>query len=92
MQIKDTMYETDMDATQVRFTATGIGPVLLDKQALATLLGCSIVGLNVRVRTGQVPKPVKIGKHVRWPLKVIERWIDAGCPRSAVATRTAQPK
>jgi Helix-turn-helix domain len=81
-----------MDTTQVKCAATGVGPVLLTKDDLAAILGCSIVALNVRVRTGRVLPPVKVGNHCRWPLKAVEAWIDAGCPRSGDATRAGQPK
>jgi len=43
--------------------------------------------LNVSTRTvwrllsaGQLPKPVRIGRSVRWRHEVLEEWIRLGCP------------
>lgn len=30
--------------------------------------------------TGEIPKPVKIGRSVRWQLKELAAWLEAGCP------------
>jgi predicted DNA-binding transcriptional regulator AlpA len=38
---------------------------------------------NLR-KSGRIPQPVKLGERVIWPRKVIEQWIDAGCPAIAV--------
>jgi excisionase family DNA binding protein len=38
---------------------------------------------NLR-KEGRMPLPVKLGTSVRWPRRVIEAWIDAGCPALAV--------
>ena len=33
--------------------------------------------LNV---SGKLPKPLKIGRAVRWDVRIIEDWISLGCP------------
>jgi hypothetical protein len=29
---------------------------------------------------GETPRPIRIGRAVRWSLEVLKKWLDAGCP------------
>ncbi len=47
---------------------------------VAELLACSERHAYRLVRSGTIPRPVKLGQLNRWPRSVIERWIEEGCP------------
>ena len=50
---------------------------------VATLIKCSDRHITTLRKNGKIPQPVKLGASVRWPRRLIEDWIDAGCPPSA---------
>ena len=54
---------------------------MLDVQAVAELLACSTRHVYRLADSGRMPRPVKLGKLVRWSRSVIEEWIAGGCPR-----------
>lgn len=60
-----------------------------EESARARLIPVDAVGamLNLSGRqvyrladAGKMPRPIKVGGAVRWDRRVIERWIDNGCP------------
>jgi excisionase family DNA binding protein len=53
--------------------------VLLDVQAVASMLGCSNRHVYRLSDCGRMPRPVKLGALVRWNRASVERWIVAGC-------------
>jgi excisionase family DNA binding protein len=55
-------------------------PALLDVDAVAKLLTCSPRTVWRLSDAGKMPAPVRVGRLVRWPLKVLMEWIDRGCP------------
>ncbi|MDY7011201.1 MAG: helix-turn-helix domain-containing protein [Planctomycetota bacterium] len=55
-------------------------PAMLDIQAVADLLGCSIRHVYRLSDAGLMPRPVKLGALVRWSRAAILDWIDKGCP------------
>ncbi len=55
--------------------------VLLDRRAVAALLGCSAKHVGRLADSGRMPAPVRLGWLVRWRREEIERWIADGCPR-----------
>ena len=55
--------------------------VMLDVQAVADLLTCSTRHVYRLADSGRMPRPIKLGKLVRWSRSVIEEWIAGGCPR-----------
>lgn len=55
-------------------------PAMLTHRQLAAMLCVSERTLYRRRAAGEVPRPVRIGGVVRWPLDVIESWISRGCP------------
>ena len=53
---------------------------LLDVGAVAQLLGVSARHVYRLTDAGHMPKPVRLGRLVRWPRKSVLDWIAAGCP------------
>jgi predicted DNA-binding transcriptional regulator AlpA len=53
---------------------------LLTASAVADKLGISIRTLRRLELQGKVPPPLRIGGSVRWPVKLIDAWIEAGAP------------
>ena len=58
--------------------------LMLDTRDVARLLKCSGRHVANLRKAGFMPLPVKLGASVRWPRRVIEEWIAAGCPPKAV--------
>jgi predicted DNA-binding transcriptional regulator AlpA len=57
-----------------------IAPVL-DRDALAKLLGVSVRSVDRMRKRGQLPAPIIIGtRNPRWLAKEIEKWLEAGAP------------
>lgn len=53
---------------------------LLSARETAEDLGISIRTLRRLADAGKGPKPVRIGRCLRWRLADIKSWISAGCP------------
>jgi predicted DNA-binding transcriptional regulator AlpA len=54
-------------------------PVLIDKHAVAGLLGVSWRHVDRLRDRGAMPPPVKLGASVRWNKSAILDWIAGGC-------------
>jgi predicted DNA-binding transcriptional regulator AlpA len=54
---------------------------LLDVNAVAALIGASSRTVRRLADWGRMPRPVSLGRMVRWQRSVIEEWIRGGCPR-----------
>ena len=52
----------------------------LDAKSLAALLQVSERHLRRLDAAGELPRPVKLGRAVRWPVSEFRAWLDAGCP------------
>ena len=52
---------------------------LLDVQAVAALLDCSVRHVYRLSDAGKMPAPVRLGSLVRWSSASIREWIDQGC-------------
>jgi predicted DNA-binding transcriptional regulator AlpA len=57
--------------------------LLLDAQELAEELRLSLRHVRRLDDTGKLPRPIRLGKSVRWARAEIVRWIEAGCPDRA---------
>jgi predicted DNA-binding transcriptional regulator AlpA len=68
---------------QATLTRPAVLPELLDVRAVAELLGCSSRHVYQMVKTGAMPRPVKLGVLNRWPQGRIQKWIADGCPRNS---------
>jgi len=53
---------------------------MLSAESLALMLNVSSKTLARWSRAGRMPRPMRIGRLVRWDRERIDRWIDAGCP------------
>lgn len=53
---------------------------LLTAADLAGLLKVNRSTLYSWLSSGRLPMPLRIGKSVRWAKRIIDRWIEAGCP------------
>jgi len=56
---------------------------LLTTDDLARLLNCSPRSIRRLADQGSVPRPVKIGRLVRWRRAVVDEWLAEGCPTLA---------
>jgi excisionase family DNA binding protein len=54
---------------------------LLDVNAVASLLGTSSRTVRRLADWGRMPRPISLGRMVRWQRSVIEEWISEGCPK-----------
>lgn len=55
-------------------------PLLLSAKELARLLGIHRSSVFALRNSGRLPKPVRLGRSVRWILAEIQEWISAGTP------------
>lgn len=55
-------------------------PKMLNVNQVADLLTCSPRTVYRQVDMGCMPKPIRIGRLVRWPAGAIDEWISQGCP------------
>jgi predicted DNA-binding transcriptional regulator AlpA len=61
--------------------------LFLRKNELAYVLGCSTTSISHWVRSGKIPKPIKIGGTPGWSMEVVRelltgRWPDKPDPRA----------
>lgn len=58
--------------------------LLLTSDALARMLQISKRSLMRLRSAGKLPRPVRLGRSVRWRTVEIREWVDAGCPAMSV--------
>lgn len=57
------------------------GSILLTIDEVAAKLRVSPGTVRNMRRDGRIPQPIELsGNHIRWSAKVIDTWIEAGCP------------
>lgn len=56
-------------------------PDLMDVNAVAALIGASPRTVRRLADWGRMPRPISLGRMVRWQRSVIEEWIREGYPR-----------
>jgi len=54
--------------------------LLLSQSELARLLNLSSRTISRMNASRKIPKPVRVGRSVRWRRAEIKRWVAAGCP------------
>lgn len=59
---------------------TESAPLLITMAEVCRLTGLSRPTVYRRCDAGDMPRPVRIGRSVRWRRADIIAWIDAGCP------------
>jgi len=59
---------------------TSILPELLDVKGVAELLGgCSPRHVRRLADSGRMPRPIRLGRLVRWSRAELICWLDGGC-------------
>lgn len=53
---------------------------MLNVVDLGTRWGCSPRHVRRMADSGRIPRPIKLGNLIRWPVAVIEQWETDGCP------------
>ena len=53
---------------------------LLTAKQLARYMNVSLRHVRRLDSAGKLPKPVRLGHSVRWPISEIEKFIEMGCP------------
>lgn len=56
----------------------------VDAAELAKLLKVSLRHVNALNASGRLPKPIRLGRSVRWPRAELVTWIAAGAPSREV--------
>jgi predicted DNA-binding transcriptional regulator AlpA len=54
--------------------------LLLDTRQVSKMLNVSARHVSSLQVTGRMPKPIRIGRVVRWSQEEIKAWVEAGCP------------
>ena len=54
--------------------------ILLGVQELGDALGISARKVRMMVDAGQLPPPIKLRGSSKWSRRVIDEWIEGGCP------------
>lgn len=55
--------------------------LLIGVQEATKMLGISPRKLWQMYNSGEMPKPIRIGRSVRWSREELESWVNAGCPK-----------
>ena len=66
--------ETNKDVSAVQ------SPLAFSAQQLADRLGVSLRHIRRLDSAGKLPKPVRLGRSVRWPVNELEQFLAAGAP------------
>jgi predicted DNA-binding transcriptional regulator AlpA len=54
--------------------------MLVGANNLAWCMDCDAATIHRWAKSGQMPKPLRVGNSVRWDVHEIRQWIDSGCP------------
>jgi len=65
---------------ELRDVATRPRPIAVRAEEAAELFGVSRATWFRLHAAGLVPKPIELGGAVRWSVRELEEWTDAGCP------------
>ena len=55
-------------------------PLAYSAQQLADRLGASLRHIRRLDSAQKIPRPIRLGRSVRWPVAEIENWMAAGAP------------
>ncbi|MEK6260097.1 MAG: helix-turn-helix domain-containing protein [Planctomycetota bacterium] len=61
-------------------SAAGSSTGTYDVDAIAELLGCSSRHVRRLADAGAMPRPLHLGRLVRWRRADVDEWLAAGCP------------
>lgn len=62
--------------------ATSPNRLALSAEEVAEALGISRAHVFKLLSSGRLPRPIKLGRAVRWPRKDLEEWLASGAPSS----------
>lgn len=62
-------------------------PLLLSAEQVAQLLGCSVRHVRRLSEAGQMPRPCRVGKLLRWSAPEVIDWVSHGCQRPETEVR-----
>jgi excisionase family DNA binding protein len=54
--------------------------LLLDAVSVAEMLNISRTTFYALKAAGRLPKPIRLGRCVRWRIEEIKEWVNVGCP------------
>ncbi len=57
-----------------------VEPLAVPAPEAAKMLGISLSHFYALNSSARLPRPVRFGKSVRWPVSVLNRWLEAGAP------------
>ncbi|MBK8915406.1 MAG: helix-turn-helix domain-containing protein [Phycisphaerales bacterium] len=69
-----------MKPIQASADATAIERIALSAEEVADVLGISRAHVWKLHSIGKLPRPVRLGRVVRWDRKILEAWLAAGAP------------
>ena len=67
-------------------SAAGPSTGMDDVDAIAERLGCSTRHIRRLADSGAMPRPIHLGRLVRWRRADVDAWLAAGCPRVRAVT------
>jgi predicted DNA-binding transcriptional regulator AlpA len=63
---------------------SSVAPLAWDVRGLADALAVSVATVWRLHSAGRLPRPVRIGRSVRWPVADVRAWLAAGAPDRGV--------
>lgn len=65
---------------------------MMSVRDIAHRLNCSTRTVYRLADSGRMPRPIKVGRLVRWKTEIIERWFAEDCPVPQPSTPTGRWK
>ncbi len=67
-------------ATSLQVNAPEMAGLAVDAAEVAKLLNVSLRHVNSLNASGRLPRPIRLGRSVRWLRSDLEAWLEAGAP------------
>lgn len=74
-----------MQQTEQQVNENPTTQVLADVKEVGRIVGFSRSKVHVMLEAGEFPKPLKLGRSVRWRIADVHRWIDQQAAAQGVA-------
>ena len=71
---------TPKHATEPECLATESVHLALNAEEVAKLLSVSLRHIHALNASGRLPRPIRLGRSVRWRADELRDWLNAGCP------------
>ena len=72
-------------------STAGLSTGTYDVNGIAELLGCSSRHVRRMADSGAMPRPIHLGRLVRWRKADVDQWLAAGCPSCRPSTKARTP-